>query len=62
MVLDVRLPDLSGFEVCERIKARPPGDAPVIHVSAHAVDVADRAQGLTRGADAYLTEPIEPRS
>ena len=33
---------------------------PVIHVSAHAVDVADRAQGLTRGADAYLAEPIEP--
>jgi CheY-like chemotaxis protein len=33
---------------------------PVIHVSAHAVDVVDRAQGLTRGADAYLAEPIEP--
>ncbi|MFF5176763.1 SpoIIE family protein phosphatase [Micromonospora sp. NPDC000316] len=59
VVLDVRLPDLSGYEVCERIKASHPA-VPVIHVSAHAVDVADRAQGLTRGADAYLTEPIEP--
>ncbi|MEH0820887.1 MULTISPECIES: SpoIIE family protein phosphatase [unclassified Micromonospora] len=59
VVLDVRLPDLSGFEVCERIKADHPA-LPVIHVSAHAVDVVDRAQGLTRGADAYLTEPIEP--
>ncbi|MBQ1018919.1 SpoIIE family protein phosphatase [Micromonospora sp. D93] len=59
VVLDVRLPDLSGYEVCEQIKARHPA-MPVIHVSAHAVDVADRAQGLTRGADAYLTEPIEP--
>ncbi|MEU4778090.1 SpoIIE family protein phosphatase [Micromonospora sp. NPDC023633] len=59
VVLDVRLPDLNGFEVCERIKVAHPA-MPVIHVSAHAVDVADRAQGLTRGADAYLAEPIEP--
>ncbi|SCL16892.1 Response regulator receiver domain-containing protein [Micromonospora rhizosphaerae] len=59
VVLDVRLPDLSGFEVCERIKAALPA-MPVIHVSAHAVDVVDRTQGLTRGADAYLAEPIEP--
>ncbi|MEU5788229.1 SpoIIE family protein phosphatase [Micromonospora purpureochromogenes] len=59
VVLDVRLPDLSGFDVCERIKADHPA-MPVIHVSAHAVDVVDRAQGLTRGADAYLAEPIEP--
>ncbi|MEU9505841.1 SpoIIE family protein phosphatase [Micromonospora sp. NPDC048170] len=59
VVLDVRLPDMSGFEVCERIKAAHPA-MPVIHVSAHAVDVVDRAQGLTRGADAYLAEPIEP--
>jgi CheY-like chemotaxis protein len=59
VVLDVRLPDMSGFEVCERIKVAYPA-TPVIHVSAHAVDVRDRAQGLTRGADAYLAEPIEP--
>ncbi|MEV1288223.1 fused response regulator/phosphatase [Micromonospora sp. NPDC049679] len=61
VVLDVRLPDINGFEVCERIKSDPRHAAlPVIHVSAHAVDVVDRAQGLTRGADAYLAEPIEP--
>ncbi|MFR9777756.1 SpoIIE family protein phosphatase [Micromonospora sp. MS34] len=59
VVLDVRLPDMSGFEVCERIKDAHPV-TPVIHVSAHAIDVGDRAQGLTRGADAYLAEPIEP--
>ena len=61
VVLDVRLPDMNGYEVCERIKAQPAHAAlPVIHVSAHAVDVRDRTQGLTRGADAYLAEPIEP--
>jgi CheY-like chemotaxis protein len=61
VLLDVNLPDISGLEVCRRIK----GDArtaavPVIQVSATAVGVSDRAQGLTQGADAYLTEPTEP--
>ncbi|MEV6350613.1 SpoIIE family protein phosphatase [Actinoplanes sp. NPDC051851] len=61
VVLDVKLPDMSGFEVCERIKTDSRyGVLPVIHVSAHAVDVGDRTQGLNRGADAYLVEPIEP--
>ncbi|WP_433299820.1 SpoIIE family protein phosphatase [Actinoplanes sp. CA-030573] len=61
VVLDVKLPDMSGFDVCERIKTDPAyGVLPVVHVSAHAVDVGDRTQGLNRGADAYLVEPIEP--
>ncbi|MFI5894190.1 SpoIIE family protein phosphatase [Actinoplanes sp. NPDC051513] len=61
VVLDVKLPDMSGFDVCEKIKTDPAyGVLPVIHVSAHAVDVSDRTQGLNRGADAYLIEPIEP--
>jgi CheY-like chemotaxis protein len=61
VVLDVKLPDMSGFDVCEKIKTDPAyGALPVVHVSAHAVDVNDRTQGLNRGADAYLIEPIEP--
>jgi DNA-binding response OmpR family regulator len=61
VVLDVRLPDLSGFEVCEQIKGNPAHAAtPVIHVSAAAVDMTHRTQGLARGADAYLVEPIDP--
>ncbi|MFF5387989.1 SpoIIE family protein phosphatase [Streptomyces sp. NPDC013012] len=60
-VIDVRLPDMTGFEVCERIKADPATAAlPVLHVSASAITVDDRTQGLNRGADAYLTEPIAP--
>jgi serine phosphatase RsbU (regulator of sigma subunit)/DNA-binding response OmpR family regulator len=60
-VVDVRLPDMSGFEVCERIKADPEtAGMPVIHVSAMAIATEDRTQGLYRGADAYLTEPIAP--
>ena len=61
VVLDVRLPDIDGFEVCERIKAHPVhGTTPVIHVSAAAVHAVDRTHGLERGADAYLVEPIDP--
>jgi CheY-like chemotaxis protein len=61
VVLDVKLPDMNGFDVCETIKSdQRYGVLPVIHVSAHAVDVNDRTQGLNRGADAYLVEPIEP--
>lgn len=60
VVLDVQLPDMSGFDVCERIKGDPRHAAvPVIQVSATAIEVVDRAQGLNRGADAYLAEPIE---
>ncbi|MEE4540438.1 fused response regulator/phosphatase [Streptomyces sp. V4-01] len=60
-VIDVRLPDMTGFEVCEIIKADDRTSwLPVIHVSASAITVTDRAQGLNRGADAYLTEPVAP--
>jgi CheY-like chemotaxis protein len=62
VLLDVNLPDMSGFEVCRRIKGDPRTAAiPVIQVSATAVNVADRAHGLTQGADAYLVEPTEPQ-
>ena len=60
-VLDVGLPDMSGFELCRRIKAgERTADMPVIHVSATSVTATDRTQGLHGGADAYLTEPMDP--
>ncbi|GAA3445222.1 hypothetical protein Pve01_44850 [Planomonospora venezuelensis] len=61
VVLDVRLPDMSGYEVCEQIKADPATSSiPVVQISGAAITPADRAEGLGRGADAYLTEPVEP--
>jgi DNA-binding response OmpR family regulator len=61
VLLDVNLPDMSGFDVCRQLKSDPKTAAmPVIQVSATAVAVADRAYGLTQGADAYLVEPTEP--
>lgn len=60
VVLDVGLPDMSGFEVCHRIKTEPRFGQPVIHLSATSIAGRDRAHGLDRGADAYLTDPVEP--
>ena len=62
VVLDVQLPDLSGYEVCQRIKANPATAAtPVLHLSASFVESQDRSEGLEGGADGYLTYPLEPR-
>jgi CheY-like chemotaxis protein len=61
ILLDVNLPDISGFDVCRQLKSDPRTAAiPVVQVSATAVAVSDRAYGLTQGADAYLIEPTEP--
>src|SRR6185369_13588919 len=61
VLLDVNLPDMTGYEVCKLIKGDPATEAiPVVQISATAVQVSDRALGLTQGADAYLTDPNEP--
>jgi two-component system cell cycle sensor histidine kinase/response regulator CckA len=61
VVLDVSLPDISGFEVCRRIKAHPAtASIPVLHLSGVHVSAKDKTQGLDQGADAYMTKPVEP--
>ena len=61
-VLDVHLPDMSGLDVCARMKADPRTAAtPVMHISAIAVEPKDRSAGLENGADAYMVDPIEPQ-
>jgi PAS domain S-box-containing protein len=61
VLLDVQLPDISGFEVVRRLKADPAtAEVPVVHLSASHVGSEDRIRGLEGGADAYLTHPVEP--
>ncbi len=60
VLLDVRLPDLDGFEVCRRIKADPLTSAVlVLALSAYHGTAADRVRGLDIGADAYLVHPVD---
>jgi len=60
VLLDVHLPDVSGIEVCRRIKSDPSiASILVIQTSATFTEGSDRVRGLEGGADAYLTEPIE---
>ena len=56
VILDVKLPDISGLEVCRRIKSDPTTRAiPVLHISTTFVHLEDKIQGLDSGADGYLT-------
>jgi signal transduction histidine kinase len=60
VLLDVKLPDTTGFAVCEAIKADPStAHIMVLQISAMYLAPEDRAIGLARGADTYLTEPVE---
>lgn len=58
VVLDVMLPELSGFEVLRRIRAS--NRVPVIMLTARGEEV-DRVVGLEMGADDYLAKPFSPR-
>ncbi|MEX2254696.1 MAG: response regulator transcription factor [Acidimicrobiia bacterium] len=56
ILLDVNLPDLDGFEVCQRLR-RDGADVPVIFLTARD-DPADLKTGFTRGGDDYVTKPF----
>ena len=56
VVLDVMLPDMSGFEVCQRLREAG-SNIPVIFLTA-ADSVGDKVRGLVIGGDDYLTKPF----
>ena len=58
LVLDVGLPDRSGFDVCRALRGF--SDVPVIFLTARDGEV-DRVLGLELGADDYVTKPFSPR-
>jgi len=58
LVLDLMLPDVDGFEVCRRARARL--DVPILMLTARG-DETDRIVGLELGADDYLGKPFNPR-
>jgi DNA-binding NarL/FixJ family response regulator len=60
MVLDVKLPGLSGYEVCRRVRDRFGGETAVLFISGERTEPFDRAAGLLVGADDYVVKPFEP--
>jgi two-component system catabolic regulation response regulator CreB len=58
VILDIGLPDLSGFEVCKQIRAR--SAVPILFLTARHTEV-DRVVGLEIGGDDYVVKPFSPR-
>jgi len=58
VILDVGLPDISGFEVCKRLRRF--SEVPVIFLTARSEEI-DRVVGLEIGADDYVVKPFSPR-
>lgn len=57
IILDLMLPNVSGFEICKSIREKK--DIPIIMVSARQDDI-DKIRGLGLGADDYMTKPFSP--
>lgn len=61
ILLDTRLPDINGFEVCRRLKSDPATSSiAILQTSASFISLVDKINGIECGADNYLFEPIEP--
>lgn len=58
LVLDLMLPEVSGVEVCRRLRAE--SGVPIIMLTSRATD-EDKLRGLDLGADDYITKPFSPR-
>ena len=56
-ILDIMLPDINGFSLCQRIREKY--TYPIIMLTAKIADI-DKIQGLTLGADDYIVKPFNP--
>jgi CheY-like chemotaxis protein len=60
ILLDVNLPDISGTEVCTRLRQDPTtARIPVIQITGAWLSEDARRRGMASGANAYLTEPVD---
>ena len=60
VLLDLRLPGLDGYQVCQRLKGDPlTSEIPVIMVTAFLTGSSDTVRGLEYGADDYLNKPVD---
>jgi signal transduction histidine kinase len=60
ILLDVVMPQIDGFEVCQQLKKHPKTqDIPIIFMTAHSTDIDDKIKGFELGAADYITKPFE---
>jgi DNA-binding NarL/FixJ family response regulator len=60
VLLDVVLPDLSGFEVASELRDEFGDELPIVFISGDRTEPLDRAAGLLIGGDDYVTKPVDP--
>jgi PAS domain S-box-containing protein len=61
IILDIKMPEMDGFEVCRRLKNNEKiNHIPIIMLTAVATDSKSRIKALEIGADSFLTKPIDP--
>lgn len=58
LILDVMLPDINGFEICERIRSEGE-ELPILFLSSKG-DIVDKSIGFKSGANDYLVKPFQP--
>jgi DNA-binding NarL/FixJ family response regulator len=59
VLLDVHLPDISGYEVCRRLRDEFGDDIANVYVSGERTDELDRTAGMLLGADDYIVKPFD---
>lgn len=60
VVLDVRLPGVSGYEICRGLREEFGDELPILFVSGDRTESLDRAVGLLLGGDDYVVKPFDP--
>ena len=61
ILLDFKLPEMDGYEVCKRLKSDElTKDIPIIMITGVIKDTEGRIKALDLGADAFLVKPVEP--
>ena len=61
ILMDIRLPKMSGFEVAKKLRENPAlSHIPIIAITAHAMS-GDRDKIIASGCDTYLTKPVDTR-